>query len=96
MSALPCRHALIDGLLHSGRPVAVKAASGASAADPGAREALMREARVLSAVSHPNLVACYGGCLQGDKLFIVEVGSGVAGKTKRQRLKVEVDRRARR
>ena len=52
-------------------------AQGSKAA-PHPAKMLLREAQTLGSISHPNIVACYGGCIAGNACFIVEVRAVMA------------------
>lgn len=53
------------------RLVAVKVLPAAKASDPVTRQRFLREAQAASALNHPNIVAVYDICEQGDTDYIV-------------------------
>ncbi len=67
------------------RSVALKILRARAGADPGARERLLREARAMARLSHPNVVGVFDAGVEGDTLyFAMEL---VEGRTLREWLR---------
>ncbi len=66
---------------YRGVPVAVKTlpTSATGQYEKKSLTSLLHEARLLAKVRHGNVVACYGGCITDDNIFIVEVRTARLG-----------------
>ncbi len=68
-SPLQVHRAILKGRL----PVAVKMVPCPANAPPRMADSLLEEIKIMSRISHPNCVKCYGGCQKPPNIFIVEV-----------------------
>src|SRR5262245_28733540 len=60
-----------------GREVALKLIASAEAQEPGARDRIEREARIIASLNHPNIVALYDiGTARGVTYIVTELVNG--------------------